>query len=917
MSGQLLTTKLYIPQARPNLISRPRLSKRLGEGMNRKLTLISAPAGFGKTTLLSGWCMIHLVDERPLAWIALDEDDNDSSRFLSYLVAALQTIEADIGEAALLSLRSPQPPPIESLLTALINEVAAIPNDFALVLDDYHVIEAEPVHDAVTFLLEHMPPQMHLIIASRTDPPLPLSRLRTRGQLTEIRAADLRFTPEEARAFLRDVMALELSTRDIEALEERTEGWIAGLQLAALSMQDREDISGFIAAFTGSNRYVLDYLAEEVLQKQPERVQTFLLQTSILDRLSGALCDAVTGGADGQAMLERLEQANLFTIPLDQQRRWYRYHHLFSDFLRDRLQQIQPERVPELHRRAAGWFENQGLVTEAMGNILAAEDFEWAARLVEQNRVAMITRGELNTLLGWLEVLPDVLVRSRPPLCLAYAWVLVLTGQVDAAEVRLRDAEVALGVGCESPTEAPKTSQAEPDEAKERAEILGEVAAARVEVARMRGDIPSAIDLSHRALEIMPEENLLLRGVVALNLGSAYWISGNVAAASRASSEAATMSQAAGNVYLALVALRGLALVKAAQGRLQEAVETYRQAQQLADEQGERILPAAGYAHVGMGELLYEWDDLEGAERQLLEGVELGERGGPVIMLLDGYIALSRVKLAQGEENAALDRILKAQQLAQRHNITLVVAKLAAHQARLWLVQGNLAAAVRWAQGSTLSVDDELSFQREFEHATLARVLIAQDKPGEALRFLERLLGAAEADERVGSLIGILALEALALQAAGDVAEAVNALAGALSLAEPEGYVRTFVDEGAPMAALLLRVLETQKEGRLTTTLANISPEYISKLLAAIDGKTAPPTRMSPRRTAGSLVEPLSERELEVLRLIASGASNRDIARKLFVSLATVKTHINNTYRKLEVHTRTQALARATELKLL
>jgi LuxR family transcriptional regulator, maltose regulon positive regulatory protein len=312
-----------------------------------------------------------------------------------------------VGEAALVSLRSPQPPPIESVLTALINEVAATPNHFALVLDDYHIIEAAPIHDAIAFLLEHLPPRMHLVIASRTDPPLPLARLCARGQMTEIRTADLRFTSGEAAAFLKDAMGLELAAEDVEALERRTEGWIAGLQLAALSVQDQEDVSGFIKAFTGSNRYVLDYLAEEVLQKQPEQVQAFLLQTSILDRLSGALCDAVTGKDDGQAMLERLEHANLFTVPLDQERRWYRYHHLFSDFLRGRLQQIQPERVPELHRRAAWWFEYRGLVTEAMGHVLNAEDFERAARMVEQNRVAMITRGELNTLLGWLQALPD------------------------------------------------------------------------------------------------------------------------------------------------------------------------------------------------------------------------------------------------------------------------------------------------------------------------------------------------------------------------------------------------------------------------------------------------------------------------------------------------------------------------------
>ena len=898
MAGQLLTTKLYAPQARPDLVPRPRLGERLEEATASKLILVSAPAGYGKTTLLSEWRARRLGDGYPVAWVSLDGGDNDPARFLSYLVAALRTVEAGVGEAVLASLRSPHPPPVEPVVTALINDLlAAIPHDFALVLDDYHAVEAKPIHDAVAFLLEHLPPRMHLAIASRADPPLPLARLRARGQLTELRAADLRFVPEEAARFLRDAMGLDLSPAHVESLERRTEGWIAGLQLAALSMRDGEDPSGFIEAFTGTNRHVLDYLADEVLERQPERVRSFLLQTSILDRLSGPLCDAVTGRGDGQAMLEELEHANLFAVPLDADRRWYRYHHLFSDFLRDRLRRTRPEHVPGLHRRAARWYEDHGSVSEAMGHALAAEDFERAARLVEQNRVAMITRDELNTLSAWLKALPDELVRSRPPLCLAYAWVLVLTGQVNAVEPWLRDAERALDA-----------SGAQPEE---RARVLGEVTAARVEVARMRGDVTRAVELSHRALEILPDDHVLLRSVVALNLGSAYWIRGDVAAASRASSEAASLSQEAGNVYITLVALRGLALVQAAQGRLREAAETYRRAQRLAAERGEKFLPAAGYAHVGMGELLYEWNDLEAAERHLREGIELGERGGPAIMLIDGYVALSRVMLARGGADAALGTLQKAQELVRTHNITLLVAKLAAHLARLSLAKGDVEAAARWARGSAAGVDDGPGFQREFERITLARVLIAQHRPGEALGLLERLLEPAQADGRMGSAIEALALRALALQAGGDTAEAVNVLARALSLAEPEGYVRVFADEGAPMAALLQRVLEAQKRGRVATPPGT---QYVSRLLAALGAASAPPI---PRGRAGAPVEPLSERELEVLGLIASGMSNRQIARKLFVSLSTVKTHINNVYRKLEVRTRTQAVARAGELDLL
>ncbi len=917
MITQLLTTKLYVPQAHPNLVPRPRLSERLEEGMRRKLTLVCAPAGFGKTTLLSEWRMVHLGCEWSLAWVSLDEGDNDPVRFLTYLVAALQTIESDIGEAALASLRSPQPPPIESVVAALINDIAAVPEGFILVLDDYHVIEAQPIHDAIAFLLEHMPRQMHLVIATRTDPPLPLARLRARGQMTELRATDLRFTLEEAALFLNDAMGFDLSTRDAEELERRTEGWIAGLQLAALSMQGREDVSGFVEAFTGSNRYVLDYLVEEVLRRQPEPVTSFLLRTSVLDRMSSELCDAITETNGGQEMLERLDRKNLFVFTLDEERRWYRYHHLFAEALRHRLRQTQPDQMSGLHRRASEWYERNELTGEAVSHALAAEDFGRAARLVEQAAEAVVKRGEWATLLGWFEALPDDLVRSRPRLCLYHAWALLSTVQLDAGEQRLRDAEHALGTGVQSPAEA-SANQTEQDTAEGRTEsreLQGLVAGFRANIASRRGDPARAIELGHRALELLPEDNLFLRGPIAVLLGLAYRRSGDAVAASRIFTEAARISRTAGDIASALVAIWGLAGQQAKQGRLHEAAETYEQALVLAGEQGRgRLLPVAGLARMGMGEVLREWNNLDAAMRHLAEGFKLGVQAYPVVLHLDGYVTLARVCQGRGDPHGALDAMRKAERLCEG---TPSVGQVSAWRARLRLAQGDLGAANRWARACGLSVNDELSYHREVEHITLARVLIAQDKHDEALLLLGRLLSAAHAGGRMGSVIEILVLQALALQAQGDMSRAVSTLARALSLAEPEGYVRTFVDEGAPVAALLSRVLKARQKGR-PPTLPSVSSDYVGKLAAALGVGAAPPGGGSdPSGMVGALVETLSERELEVLRLIASGLSNREIAQMLFVTPGTVKRHSHNIYGKLEVRSRAQAVARARDLNLL
>lgn len=909
LGDQLITTKLYVPSLKPNLVMRRRLTERLNQGVKGRLALISAPAGFGKTTLLAEW---SLQSTLPLAWVSLDEGDNDLGRFLAYLVAALEDMRNGVGEDVLEPLHSPQPPPIESILTALVNEITTIPEDFAVVLDDYHAIEARPVHDAVTFLLEHLPPQMHLVIASRTDPPLHLVRLLARGHLTKLSAAELRFTLEEAVAFLNETMGVDLSPEDVATLEERTEGWIAGLQLAALSMQGREDLSGFIAAFTGSNRYVLDYLAEEVLRKQTESIQRFLLETCILDRLSGPLSDAVTGRSDGQTMLEKLEQENLFVVPLDDERRWFRYHHLFSEFLLKELRRTSPGLVADLHHRACDWFEHEGLAAEAVSHAFAAGDSERAANLVEYVARTTLRRGELSTLRRWLEELSEDLVCSRPRLCLFYAWYYLATGRLDAIEPYLSKAEH----GSDAEDEGLMiTSGDKPIEGEGAGEVLGEVATIRAAVAGLRGESSHAMKLSRRATDLLTEDNQFLRCIIAASRGFAHRNRGDVAAASLEFAETAALSRSVGATYVALLAYKHLVELRMVQGRLRAAADVCHQAFELVTERG-RGLPASSAAHVGMGKLLREWNELDAAMRHLKEGIELGERGGNVEIVFDAHVALARTKQASGDPAGAADTLEKARRFAEKHRISAWAARAGAWQARLAVAQGDYWTVARWSEECGLSVDDELSYPREFEHITLARVLIARDEHDDALVFMDRLLREAETGGRGGRVVEILVLRALSLQAQNRRADAVAVLGRALTLANPEGYVRTFADEGAPMVALLEQSLRARK-AQLSSGGHHVSPEYVAKLLVALGHTGVSSAGARVRGPTGLLVEPISEREIEVLHHLALGTPNREIAARLFVSLDTVKSHLKHVYNKLGVHSRTQAVARAKELDLI
>jgi LuxR family maltose regulon positive regulatory protein len=903
----LVATKFHVPRA--GFVPRPRLLARLAQGVDRGLTVVCTPAGFGKTTLLGDWAR---RSRRPAAWLSLDAGDNDPARFWRYVAAALERARPGTCAPLAALLRGPQQPPLEAVVTALINELEAGEREVALLLDDYHLIEAPPVHDSVTFLLDRLPPGLRLVLASRADPPLPLARLRARGQLTELRAADLRFTLEETAAFLREATGRDLPTLLVATLQDLTEGWAAGVQLAALSLRGHSDPAGFIATFAGSNRYVLDYLTEEVLARQPEEVVRFLMETSVLDRLCGPLCDAVTGRTGSQALLETLDRANLFMVPLDDERRWWRYHHLFVGLLRARLAHEQPERVPELHRRAAAWHEEHGSADEAVRHALGAGEPDWAARLVERHVEGLLQRSEGATVRRWLSALPAASVRSRPRLCLAQAVTAVVGGRLEAIEPLLADAERAFAATGDEPHQ-PSTARA----MSVLANVPASIAFLRAELARLRGDADRAVSCDQQAMAHLGEEDWLLRSMVAWNLAVADWLRGRLKEAEHALAEVVAERATTGESYFIVRAGYDLGQVQRAQGRLDAALHTYQQGLEMASEAGHQ-LPTAGMAHVGLAEVLYEQDELTAAHEHATRGVALCRPLAYTQPLATGLALLARIRQAQGDAAGALDAIGEAgrvelsPQLAPLHN------PVPAWRARLLLSNAEVAAAARWASGRGLGPDDELSYPREAEYLVLARVLLAERTYDRALQLLERLHAQAAAQQRTGSIIELSALQTLALAACGDQAAALASLAGTLILAAPEGYVRVFADEGAPMARLLGRLAADQRTGQAAPAGA-IPPDYLDRLALAFQPGSARPAPRSTRHTAAVAgpAEPLSARELEVLGLLAAGKSNQQIADELVVVLDTVKKHVGHILGKLGAANRTQAVARARALGLL
>jgi LuxR family maltose regulon positive regulatory protein len=906
----LLETKVYVPRPRRGLVPRLRLSEQLDRGAASKLMLVSAPAGFGKTTLLAEWLAAGPAapaDERLAAWLSLDRGDNDPVSFWTYVIAALRTVASGVGESALALLQASQPPSIEVALTMLLNDLGSVSGDIVLVLDDYHAIDAREVQDGMAFLLDHLPPGLHVVIASRADPALPLPRLRARGELVEIRAAELRFMPDEAAAYLNEMMGLQLTAPDVAALEGRTEGWIAALQLAALSMQGRDDVAGFIAGFAGDDRYVVDYLVEEVLQRQSDRVRAFLLQTSVLGRLSGPLCDAVTGHDGGRAMLEALDRGNLFLVPLDDRRRWYRYHHLFADMLRARLLDEQPEQVPGLHGRASAWYEQNGEPSAAIGHALAAGDFEKAADLAELAIPAMRRTRQEATVRGWLKEIPDELVRVRPVLAVGFAGALLAGNEFEGVQGRLRDAERWLepAAGGRLGAQAPPAEMVVVDQG-EFPRLPGAIELYRAGLALAAGDAAGTVRHARRAMDLALEDDHLCRAGAAGLLGLTFWGSGDLAAAHRDYSACVAGLHRAGHVSDVLGCSIALADIRITQGRLGAGLHTYEQALRLAPEPAGSVLRGTADMYVGMSEIHRERDELDVATQHLLRSRELGERAGLPQNLYRWRVAMARIREAEGDPDGALDLLNEAERL-YLGDFFPNVRPIPAVRARLLAGHGDVGQARRWAREEGLSVDDDLSYLREFEHITLARVLMAQHATGpperslqDATRLLDRLLPAAQAGERAGSAIEILVLRALAHQAHGDIRAALAALEGAVNLAEPEGYVRVFVDEGPPMAALLKAAA---KQGT--------ARGYARRLLAAATG-TEPG---APARQA--LVDPLSERELDVLRLLGTELGGPAIARELTVSLNTMRTHTKNIYAKLGVTNRRAAVRRAADLSLL
>jgi LuxR family maltose regulon positive regulatory protein len=897
----LLATKLHVPGPRPGLVPRPRLAGRLDEGLGQGLVLVCAPAGYGKTVLLADWAR---CGQRPVAWLSLDAGDNDPARFWRHAVAALDRACPGTAERVAPLLGPPAPSSFQGLVTALINELAL--DEVLLILDDCHVASEPQVHESVAFLLEHRPAGMCVVLASRSDPPLPLARLRARGQLTEIRVAELRFTPAETAELLQHV-ATALPDASVSALAARTEGWAAGLQLAALSLRGHDDAAAFVAAFTGSHRYVLDYLAEEVLEGQDKQLRMFLLETSVLERLSGPLCDAVTGGEGSQALLEEAERAGLFLIPLDEVRGWWRYHHLFADLLRARLQEEQPGRVRQLHRNAAAYYERHGFADDAIGHAAAAGEMLWAARIIEQHfDLVYNVRGEAATIHRWLSALPAGVVRSRPRLLLAQAMMAATSGHLEEVEPLLDAAECAPSGWAGEPFE-PVGGAA--------ASLLVNVPALttlhRSYLAQLHGDAEATAAFAARALAESEPGEQMLSAVVHGFLAVAEGLRGRLTEAERAFASSVTGWREIGQLTHTAWGYYSLVLVQRAQGRLDAAVLTCEQALDSLVTSG-RPLPAAGPSHVGLAEIAYQRDELDLALRHATEGIALCRQFVLTPPLANGLATLAMIRQATGDPAGALEAITEAEQASP--GPPGLLNPVPAQRARLLLVQGDLSAAARFVQENGLGPDDEPNYAREPGYLALARILLAQDRPRQALALLDRLHGAAVAQDRVGSLIETGALRPLALAATGDEAGAVTALTEALLLACAQGHVRVFADEGPPMAALLGKLIAAQRTGQAA---AEVPLGYLARLQRAFDSghATADPGHGSPAMPG--IVEPLTARELEVLGLLAAGRSNQAIAGELVVTLDTVKKHVSHVLDKLGATNRSEAVARARKLGLI
>jgi len=906
---ELLRTKLFIPRPRKNLVFRSRLVERLNAGLDKKLTLISAPAGFGKTTLLSEWIP---QCPRPVTWLFLDEGDNDPTQFWAYFIASLQGLHPDLGASAFSLIQSPGAPPIKSILTILINDLTAFSDPFASVLDDYHFIDSQPIHEALSFLIDHLPANMHLVITTREDPDLPLARLRARDHLSEIRAADLRFTREETESFLRGVMGLDLSRQDVAALEDRTEGWAVGLQLAGLSMQRQADPKSFIADFSGSNRHILDYLTDEVLQQQPEGIRTFLLQTAILDRLCGPLCDAVTGRHDSDRLLAHLEAANLFVIPLDEDRRWYRYHHLFADLLRSQLARTQPDLIPELHRCASGWYEESGDIHAAVEHALQASDLTLAAYLIEQHTLPRLYQGEVARVVSWFDRLPEGILASAPMLCICKAWALVLMrrgARMGEVEQALQAADLAL-------------DRADADGAL-RDLVAGHAASIRAFLLRrpalLNKEPERLIAISEEALRLLPAEEKAIRSTADLNIGHGYMALANLEAASLAFNQTLEEGLAGGNYYAAIYGPIHLIVIALLVGHLREALQLCETSiDRFNRARAGQYFPPIGALYILKGSILLEVDHLAEAEGALMEGLDLVRWTGESMAPKKGYTALARLRAIQGDRPATLETVKTLEETwpegalyAQALRYRLLMRHWSGDpqvqkDAQAWLAQSG----IEFAELAVIDAVDLISTTSFESYLNAAHVLarLARGKPGAyplegAHDYLERQQDFATSRGFASWEVETAIARTSLYQAAGKKQEALKTLEEALSAAAHTGLFRIFVDEGEPLL-VLLKELKPRLTGEALIA-------YASSLLEAMSSGAAEP------KTRERHQEQLSERELEVLRSLAKGLTYEEIGRQLFLSLNTVQFHVKNIYGKLLVNKRAQAVEKARQMNLI
>ena len=922
MSAPILVTKFFVPPLRKGMIERQGLINRMNDGLDRKLTLISAPAGFGKTTLISLW-IENLRQEQAeqgescrFAWLSLDEADNDLIHFLNYFILAIKQSQKDnngYGDGALTLLQSSPSPSASSILIPLINETAAVHEKIIFVLDDFHMIEEQSIHQAMIFLIDNLPPQLHLVIATRQDPFLSLSRLRAQNQLTELRAADLRFSPAETADFLNRVMGLNLSAQDISDLEMRTEGWIAGLQLAAISMQRHEDRRGFIRSFSGGHRLVLDFLIEEVLSQQTEAIQAFLMYTSILNQFSAPLCNFLTNQDNSQEIIEMLERSNMFIIPLDNERKWYRYHHLFADLLNQRLRQSQPEKYLALHTKASEWYFENRMYNQAIDHALRGNEYDRSAHLIADQIDGLWKRGEHEKLRNWLDVLPHHILIDFPLLGAVHAYYHFTKGQNEAGQQLLDQVEKKINDNQSEDVNNLQIDRTD-SQAPHNNHIRGRIFVLQSLIDSNFGNVQGMINHATKALEHLPEDDLTWRNITLFALGDAYSFQGDMDASWKTRSEAVKACEAVGDPYYIIMANLKLSTTYRELGELDKTIDICQAQIKTGEKFGLETNSSIGYLMTLWGEILAEKNDLPAAIKLVRKGVKITEHGSNIMIIGFAYLNLMRVLLSSEDLASAEEIISKVKNLAAQTTIpTWLPGQMAIWQARVWLKQGKREAAHDWAieQGfissAGIHLPDEFHFHSMFAYIISARILLAMDRFKDALKLLEHLSKAARDNRRISSLIEIMLLQALAFKAVDEDQHAMNTLAEAIHYAEPKGFIRIFVDEGQPMAQMLYDSLNHGTRS-----------EYVQQLLSAFPGQDPGQDRASVSQgNQSELVEPLSDREIEVLRLVAKGLTNQVIAQRLYLSIHTIKTHTRNIYGKLGVNNRTQAVNKARTLGIL